>query len=119
MLQEEKEAQGAVRSAGAAESTEMSRQEALTPTCAELRGPGHIPHPDAPVGDPQTPGVSTAHLSSAFCKPKIPGSLGLEKTSKVIESKLCLIPTLSPAQVFPGHLQGWGLHTSLGSLFSA
>lgn len=51
-------------SLGAAESTEMSGQEALTPTCAELRGPGHIPYPDAPVGAPQT---QSQHSPSQLC----------------------------------------------------
>lgn len=49
-------------------------------------------------------------------------SFGLEKTFSTIRSKLCLIPTLSQAQStechlqgFPGHLQVWGLHTSLAA----
>lgn len=51
------------------------------------------------------------------------GSLRLEKLSR-IEFRLCLIPSLSPAQStechiqeFLGHLQGWEHQTSLGSSF--
>ena len=49
-------------------------------------------------------------------------SLRLEKPSQPMEPKLCPVPTLSPAQStechlqpFLGHLQAWGLQTSLGS----
>ncbi|RLV63440.1 hypothetical protein DV515_00018268, partial [Chloebia gouldiae] len=62
------------------------------------------------------------YFQKVSAESRIPKSLRLEKPSQPIQSKLCPIPTLSPAQSpechlqeFLGHLQGWALQTSLGS----
>ncbi|TRZ13188.1 hypothetical protein HGM15179_013916 [Zosterops borbonicus] len=46
---------------------------------------------------------------------KITEPLGVGKTSKTIQSNLCLIPTLSPAQSTECNTQGWGLQTILST----